>query len=226
MHLTVETEREEDGRWITEVPELAGVLAYGQTRDEAMARSRGRGSLSMRANVRCSGVRQTSESRSSEVVMTRIACAAAFLLALGCRSAIDTTREAQALLDTDRAWARVASTTRNTDSVISFWSDEARVAMPDAPLFRGKNELRAMVASTFAVPGLHVMWTPENAVVAASGDFGYTTGTNEMSVPDSSGKVMKSMGRYLKVWRRESGGRWRSVEEYTSPAPHDAPPRR
>jgi predicted RNase H-like HicB family nuclease len=39
MHLTVETEREADGRWIAEVPDLAGVLAYGQTRDEAMARA-------------------------------------------------------------------------------------------------------------------------------------------------------------------------------------------
>jgi predicted RNase H-like HicB family nuclease len=37
MNLTIETEREEDGRWIAEVPELAGVLAYGNTRDEAIA---------------------------------------------------------------------------------------------------------------------------------------------------------------------------------------------
>ena len=39
MNLTIETEREEDGRWIAEVPDLAGVLAYGQTRDEAIARA-------------------------------------------------------------------------------------------------------------------------------------------------------------------------------------------
>jgi predicted RNase H-like HicB family nuclease len=38
MKLTIETEREEDGRWIAEVPELAGVLAYGTTREAAMAR--------------------------------------------------------------------------------------------------------------------------------------------------------------------------------------------
>ena len=38
MHLTVETEREEDGRWIAEVTDLAGVLAYGDTRDQAIAR--------------------------------------------------------------------------------------------------------------------------------------------------------------------------------------------
>lgn len=37
MHLTVEVDREEDGRWIAEVPDLKGVLAYGASRDEAIA---------------------------------------------------------------------------------------------------------------------------------------------------------------------------------------------
>jgi predicted RNase H-like HicB family nuclease len=37
MRLRVETEREDDGRWIAEVPELAGVMAYGATREEAAA---------------------------------------------------------------------------------------------------------------------------------------------------------------------------------------------
>jgi predicted RNase H-like HicB family nuclease len=35
---TVEIEREEDGRWLAEVPDLSGALAYGQSRDEAIAR--------------------------------------------------------------------------------------------------------------------------------------------------------------------------------------------
>jgi predicted RNase H-like HicB family nuclease len=39
MHLTVEVEREEDGRWIAEVPDLAGVLAYGESRDQVVARA-------------------------------------------------------------------------------------------------------------------------------------------------------------------------------------------
>jgi len=33
--LRIEIEREEDGRWIGEVPELPGVLAYGGTEAEA-----------------------------------------------------------------------------------------------------------------------------------------------------------------------------------------------
>ena len=37
--LTIEIEQEEDGRWIAEVPELPGVLTYGQTRQEAIDRA-------------------------------------------------------------------------------------------------------------------------------------------------------------------------------------------
>jgi len=38
--MIVETEREEDGRWIAEIPELPGVMTYGKTRDEAVSRAK------------------------------------------------------------------------------------------------------------------------------------------------------------------------------------------
>lgn len=36
--MKIEIEREEDGRWIAEVAELPGVLVYGKTREEAVAK--------------------------------------------------------------------------------------------------------------------------------------------------------------------------------------------
>ncbi len=35
MTLTIEFEQEADGRWIAEIPQLPGVLAYGDTQDKA-----------------------------------------------------------------------------------------------------------------------------------------------------------------------------------------------
>ncbi len=35
-HFTVEFDREEDGRWIAEIPKLPGVLAYGGTKQDAL----------------------------------------------------------------------------------------------------------------------------------------------------------------------------------------------
>ena len=39
MKYTVEYEQEDDGRWLAEVLELPGVLAYGQTADKAIAKA-------------------------------------------------------------------------------------------------------------------------------------------------------------------------------------------
>jgi predicted RNase H-like HicB family nuclease len=38
VNLTIETELEDDGRWIAEVPDLPGVMVYGDSRDDAVAR--------------------------------------------------------------------------------------------------------------------------------------------------------------------------------------------
>ncbi len=39
MDLTLEIEQEQDGRWLAEVPELPGVLAYGASSDEALSKA-------------------------------------------------------------------------------------------------------------------------------------------------------------------------------------------
>ena len=39
MNFTIESEKEVDGRWLAEVVELPGVMKYGATRSEAIARA-------------------------------------------------------------------------------------------------------------------------------------------------------------------------------------------
>ncbi|PHX67625.1 MAG: HicB family protein [Cyanobium sp. Baikal-G2] len=39
MNLNLEVEQEDDGRWLAEVVELPGALAYGASADEAMAKA-------------------------------------------------------------------------------------------------------------------------------------------------------------------------------------------
>ena len=38
MNLAIETEQETDGRWIAEIPQIPGALAYGSDRTEAISR--------------------------------------------------------------------------------------------------------------------------------------------------------------------------------------------
>jgi predicted RNase H-like HicB family nuclease len=46
MTFTIESEREDDSRWLAEVLELPGVLAYGNSSDEAIAKAQ---ALALRA---------------------------------------------------------------------------------------------------------------------------------------------------------------------------------
>jgi predicted RNase H-like HicB family nuclease len=39
MNFTIQHELEDDGRWLAEVPELPGVVAYGATAEEAMSKA-------------------------------------------------------------------------------------------------------------------------------------------------------------------------------------------
>ena len=38
MTFAVEIEKEKDGRWIAEIPQIPGVMAYGRTRARAVSR--------------------------------------------------------------------------------------------------------------------------------------------------------------------------------------------
>jgi predicted RNase H-like HicB family nuclease len=37
--MRIEIEREEDGRWIAEIPEIPGVMVYGDTRERVIAKA-------------------------------------------------------------------------------------------------------------------------------------------------------------------------------------------
>jgi predicted RNase H-like HicB family nuclease len=39
VQLSLTIDREDDGRWIAEIPELPGVMTYGATREDAVAKA-------------------------------------------------------------------------------------------------------------------------------------------------------------------------------------------
>ena len=140
----------------------------------------------------------------------------ALLLAAGCAKTVDTAAETQALLDTDRAWGQAASSGKNIDSVIAVWTEDAVVVSPGQPTYSGKAAIRQMVSTSMSTPGFHISWTPQKAAISKSGDMGYTTGTNEVTVPDPTGKLTTNKGRYLSVWRKDADGKWRCVQDFAS----------
>ena len=46
---------------------------------------------------------------------------------------------------------------------------------------------------------------------ARSGDLAYETGTFEESFRDATGKPVRVTGKYVVVWKKQTGGQWKAV---------------
>ena len=129
------------------------------------------------------------------------------------------------LLRTDRAWSTLAAANGPVDSIVAYWSADARVILPGQPIVVGTAAIRQMIVDMQAIPGFQISWTPDSAIVSPSGDFGYTYGTNRITAPDSTGAPHTTEGRYITVWRREPDGRWQCTFDISNEGPTAAVPR-
>jgi ketosteroid isomerase-like protein len=153
----------------------------------------------------------------------RVIGAVGLVAMAGCQPRVDHDAAVRTLLERDRAWSRAAAT-GNVDSVLPYWTEDARVLLPDQPAYVGTESIRQMVTASLAIPGFQISWVPDSAVVSASGDLGYTYGSNRITVPDSAGHLNTTEGRYVEVWRKGADGQWRCAIDINNAGPPKASP--
>ena len=127
--------------------------------------------------------------------------------------------EKAALLERDREWAALASEGRDVERIVSFWTDDAKVFPPGAPVIEGKPAIREFVTGSLSIPGFHITWETAEAVVAPGGEMGYTIARNRLTMPDADGNLRTESGRAVAVWRREPDGAWRCVIDIWNSGP-------
>lgn len=137
------------------------------------------------------------------------------LLLAGCSGSVDINAEKTALLTADTAWAAAAEA-GDVERALAFWTDDAVIYFQDRPVVTGKQAIRDFVMKNRSMPGFSIGWSPSEAVVAASGELGYTTGTAEVSLPAEDGGVVTRKGNYLCIWRKQADGTWKCPIEISN----------
>ena len=124
-------------------------------------------------------------------------------------SSSDPQHERTRLLERDAEWAALASSGRDVDLIISYWTDDARVYPPGMPPVIGRAALREYVAAALAIPGFRITWTTTEAMLSPDGRQACLLSTNRVTLPDAAGTPVTTEGRAITVWRREPDGEWR-----------------
>jgi ketosteroid isomerase-like protein len=88
---------------------------------------------------------------------------------------------------------------------------DARKLDAGGPAAIGRTSILALM-SRYA-SDLTINWKPEEAVVAKSGELGFTWGHFVATSHDRTGKLVTEYGKYLDVWRREKDGVWRWIAD-------------
>ena len=129
---------------------------------------------------------------------------------------VDTKSEGEKLMQTSREWSQVAAS-RNADSILSYWTDDAIVISAGEADLKGKNGIRQMVEGSFKNPVFKISWEPKSAEISKSGDLGYLLETTKMTMTDSLGKASVQNFNVVTIWKKQADGSWKCAVDVMSP---------
>jgi ketosteroid isomerase-like protein len=142
------------------------------------------------------------------------------LSACGCSlSHFDPAAEGPKLLERDAEWSQLSSEGKDVEKILSYWSDDAQVIIPESPIYQGKDAIRKYVTDSLKTPGFHVHWVSRDPVFSPDGKIAYLSGNTDVTVPNPKGGLVTIHARGITIWRHDSDGEWRCVIDITNDAP-------
>jgi ketosteroid isomerase-like protein len=150
-------------------------------------------------------------------------CSTAVLLVAlsGCdsKNPFDHRATDQAIIrDLDAQWSKTAAA-HDLNAAVSYYSDDAILLPPNAPVANTKDAIRAVWAE-LAAPTVSISWDASKIEVAKSGDLAYSTGSYTLAMQDPQGKPIFDKGKFMEVWKKQPDGRWKTVADtYNSDLP-------
>ena len=153
-------------------------------------------------------------------------CLALLLLTSAChqQTPADTrSADEQAIRELDAQWSKTAGA-NDLDGTVSYYSDDAFLLPPNAPMASDKQGIRASWASLLG-PNVSVSWQVSKIEVARSGDLAYVVGVYVLTMKDPQGQPVTDRGKLIEVWKKQADGKWKAVADtYNSDLPPQAPP--
>ena len=116
-----------------------------------------------------------------------------------------------AIRDADTEWSKTAGT-KDVDGTVAYYTDDATVLSPNAPMTTGKQAIRAVWAELLG-PGTSIAWQANKVEVARSGDLSYIMGTYQLTMNDPQGNPVNDKGKFVEVWKKQADGKWKVVAD-------------
>jgi ketosteroid isomerase-like protein len=144
-----------------------------------------------------------------------IGCVGLLAISVGCSGS--DAADAQAVKARSEAWNKDAAA-KDAVKFATYYADDATVMIPNEPIFRGMDSIKAVLTPMMQDPNFALSFTASK--IEASGILVYSEGTYSRTTTGRDGKPFVDTGKYLTVWRKQADGSWKAIEDiYNSDLP-------
>ena len=114
---------------------------------------------------------------------------------------------------------------QDLEGALGHYADDAYFVAPGVKPASGSTEIRQVYAKGMADPAFQISFASDKVDVAASGDLAYTRGhfTEKYTDPKTQ-KVMTDSGSFVTVYKKQSDGSWKAVEDFAAADPDSTKP--
>jgi uncharacterized protein (TIGR02246 family) len=137
--------------------------------------------------------------------LTLLLAMIAAALASGCASLpkVDAKSDEQTIRALDAEFGAAAAR-KDLAAEVALYAPDATMLPNDAPAAKGTVAIRLLWTEILKTPGLSINIVPEKIDISAAGDLATDMGHAETAMDGPQGRV-KSLDKYLEVWRKVDG---------------------
>jgi ketosteroid isomerase-like protein len=132
--------------------------------------------------------------------------------------------DASVLIKADEEFSDFSFKNGFANAFMSYADDSVIKLMSNNYPLIGKSELVKCFTQIAASNHSVLTWTPSKAMIAQSGDLGFTFGHYELRIKLESDKDTVYYGNYVSIWKKQKDGTWKYVLDGGNPTP--APPKK
>ena len=157
-----------------------------------------------------------------------LACVAVFALTTACSRNVPSSQNADlaAVRSVEASWVKDIAT-KDVDTIVNYYSDDASLLMPNEMMITGKNNIKAAFKPMLADPNFALTFQSTRGEASKSGDFVYVIGTYSMTTSSPRDqRPVTDQGKYLTFFKKQADGSWRVVADMVNtdlPAPSEHP---
>ncbi len=111
-----------------------------------------------------------------------------------------------ALMDADNAFSKMSEEKGMKNAFIEYIDSNGVLLRPNHMPIVGANAIDYLIQLNDS--SYQLTWEPQNAVVAKSGELGYTYGIYTLK-PNSKDTIL--YGTYISIWKKQNDGKWKYI---------------